>query len=219
MDLKLREKIKKESKTFPRWLANTLSKNFEIKYHFFLRENRAVRKIWTPWSKTAEFSIKSFITYEKQFKIRRNDRNLYWKFRAIQSANLVNKVYINNSNEKRAELSFESLNIFARKKDLHISADPIQRRMVHLETNRLNCFVRDLKFSNERKKPKNWVEAAKQNYLRILRTDFFALYREFTNWDLCYKNSDSKLRKFELTLWLNCFKKNRYLFENVKGLH
>lgn len=199
MDLELRERIKKEIKTFPRWLANTLSKNFEIKYYFFLRENRTVRKTWTPWSKSAEFSIKSFLTYKKQFQTRKNDRSPYWKYKAIQSANLVNKVYINNSNEKRAELSIESLNIFARKKDLHISVDPIQRRMVHLETNRLNCFVRDFKFSNERKRPKNWVEAAKQNYLRILRTDFFALYREFTNWDLCYKNTRSSLRVLKIS--------------------
>ncbi|WP_061206883.1 hypothetical protein [Leptospira santarosai] len=219
MDLELRERIEKESKAFPRWLANTLSKNFEIKYHFFLREKRTVRKIWTPWSKAAEFSSKNFLTYIKQFQMCKNEKDTYWKYRAIQSANLVNKVYVNNSDRKGTELSTESLNMFAGKKDLHVSVDPIQRRMIHLETNRLNCFSRDLKFSNIRKRPKNWVETAKQNYLRILRTDFFVLNREFTNWDLCYKNSDSKLRKFELKLWLNCFKKNRYLFENVKGLH
>lgn len=209
MDLELRERIKKESKTFPRWLANTLSKNFEIKYHFFLRENRTVRKAWTPWSKAAEFSIKSFITYEKQFKTRRNSRNLYWKCRAIQSANLVNKVYVNNNNEKRAKLSAESLNMFARKEDLRVSFDLIQRRMIHLETNRLNCFARDLKFSNERKTPKNWVETAKQNYLRILRTNFFTLNREFTNWDMCYKNSRSKLQKLNQNPWIVCFAKIR----------
>ncbi|WP_004471991.1 hypothetical protein [Leptospira santarosai] len=209
MDLELRKRIKRESKTFPRWLANTLSKNFEIKYHFFLREKRAVKKNWTPWSKAVEFSIKSLLTYKKQFKKRRNDRNPYWKYRAIQAANLVNKVYVNASDKKRAKLSAESLNIFARRKDLHVSVDPIQRRMIHLDTNRLGCFVRDFNFSDERKKPKNWIEAAKQNYLRILRTDFFIFNREFTNWELCYKNNrgrlDSTQRK---SAWYGFLKRN-----------
>ncbi|ONF90882.1 hypothetical protein BWD14_19095 [Leptospira santarosai] len=209
MDLELRERIKRESKSFPRWLANTLSKNFEIKYHFFLRENRTVRKAWTPWSKAAEFSIKSFITYERQFKTRRNNRKLYWKYRSIQSANLVNKVYINNSDRKRTELSAESLNTFARKKDLRISVDPIQRKMAHLETNRLNCFAIDLEFLNERKRPQNWVETAKQNYLRILRTDFFLLNREFTNWNLCYKNNRGRLDLTQRkSAWYGFLKRN-----------
>ncbi|WP_016756074.1 hypothetical protein [Leptospira santarosai] len=212
MDLELRKRIKREGKTFPRWLANTLSKNFEIKYHFFLREKRAVKKNWTPWSKAVEFSIKSLLTYKKQFKKRRNDRNPYWKYRAIQAANLVNKVYVNASDKKRAKLSAESLNTFARKKDLRISVDPIQKRMIHLEANRLNCFVRDLKFSNERKRPQNWVGTAKQNYLRILRTDFIALNREFTNWDLCYKNNRYWLDSMQKgSAWYGFLKRNLHI--------
>lgn len=74
----------------------------------------------------------------------------------------------------------------------------IQLRMMHLEVNRLNCFVRDLDILDRRVKPKNWVAAARMNYLRMLRTDFRAPEREFTDWDLCFKNNRSKMIKYEI---------------------
>ncbi|EMN69860.1 hypothetical protein LEP1GSC100_1278, partial [Leptospira interrogans serovar Bataviae str. UI 08561] len=51
-------KEKEESKVFPRWLAQTLSQNLNIKYDYFLRERRKAN-VWISWGKAAESSCKS----------------------------------------------------------------------------------------------------------------------------------------------------------------
>lgn len=78
-----------------------------------------------------------------------------------------------------------------------------------LETNRLNCYARDLMPSFLQTHPKNWASAARRNYLRMLRTDFTNPEREFSSWDLCFRNNRARLHRFETDLWACCFEKNR----------
>lgn len=107
------------------------------------------------------------------------------------------------------------LNHFARKKELYDPISPVQLRMVHLETNRLTCYARDLDPLAKRSEPKTWVSAARRNYLRMLRTDFTNPEREFSGWDLCFRNNRAKLHRFETDLWDRCFEKNRKRMERI----
>ncbi|AOP35987.1 hypothetical protein A0128_08125 [Leptospira tipperaryensis] len=208
-------KQEEESRQFPRWLAQTLSQNLNIKHEYFLRERRKVN-LWVSWGKAAENSCKSLLTFISQFKYIKIRKDPHWKFRAIYSANLVNKVARSLTGQSRVEFIVKVLNQFARKTELYDSISPIQLRMVHLETNRLNCYARDLDFSDGRAKPKNWVSAARRNYLRALRTNFHSPEREFSGWDLCFRNNRAKLHRFETNLWDRCFEKNQKRMEVIE---
>ncbi|OMI16875.1 hypothetical protein [Leptospira weilii] len=206
------DQTEEESKVFPRWLAQTLSQNLNIKYQYFLRERRKA-DVWISWGKAAEHSCKSLLTFITQFKYIKITKDPHWKFRAIDSANLINKVARSLTGQARVEFISESLNQFSKKKELYDPISPVQLRMAHLETNRLNCYARDLDFLAKRAKPKTWVSAARRNYLRMLRTDFTNPEREFSSWDLCFKNNRAKLHRFETDLWARCFEKNRNRLE------
>ncbi|WP_061236501.1 hypothetical protein [Leptospira santarosai] len=196
MDTVSKDLKKDKSRIFPRWLAQTLSQNLNVKYGYFLREKREHRT-WISWGKAAENSCKSLLTYRTQFKYKRVKTDSRWKFRAIYSANLINKMVRNFSGKGRIELVVNFINHYAQKKELFDPITPVQLRMVHLEVNRLNCFVRDLDVLDERATPKSWVTAAKRNYLRMLRSDFMAPRRQFTHWDLCFMNNRVRLDRFE----------------------
>ncbi|WP_025181142.1 hypothetical protein ACO1KB_08370 [Leptospira interrogans serovar Szwajizak] len=201
-------KQKEESKVFPRWLAQSLSQNLNIKYDYFLRERRKP-DVWVSWGKAAEHSCKSLLTFITQFRHIKIKEYPHWKFRAIYSANLINKVARSLTGQARVEFISKFLNQFSKKKELYDPISPVQLRMVYLETNRLNCYARDLDPLAKRVEPKNWVSAARRNYLQMLRTDFTNPEREFSNWDLCFKNNRAKLHRFETDLWGNCFEKNQ----------
>ncbi|MFA4793235.1 hypothetical protein [Leptospira kirschneri] len=203
-----------ESKIFPRWLAQTLSQNLNIKYDYFLRERRKP-DVWVSWGKAAENSCKNLLTFISQFKYIKIRKDPRWKFRAIDSANLINKVAKSLTGQARVEFITASLNQFSKKKEFYDSISLVQLRMVHLETNRLNCYARDLDPSFLQILPKNWTASARRNYLRMLRTDFTASEREFSNWDLCFRNNRAKLHRFETDLWDRCFEKNRKRLERI----
>ncbi|MBE0305419.1 hypothetical protein [Leptospira interrogans] len=214
MDTFSNDQTEEESKVFPRWLAQTLSQNLNIKYDYFLRERRKAN-VWISWGKAAENSCKSLLTFITQFKFVKIKEDPHWKFRAIYTANLINKVEISLAGHARVESISKFLNHFARKKELYDPISPIQLRMVHLETNRLNCYARDLIPSFLQTFPKNWTVAARRNYLRMLRTDFTNPEREFSSWDLCFRNNRAKLHRFETDLWDRCFEKNRKRMERI----
>lgn len=200
-------KEKEESKVFPRWLAQTLSQNLNIKYDYFLRERRKAN-VWISWGKAAENSCKSLLTFITQFKYIKIKEDPHWKFRAIYSANLVNKVALNASPQRRIQLITDLINKFARKQENHHPENPIDLRMVYLEGNRINCFVRDLKKDFETSLPKNWIQAARRNYLRMLRTDFTFPKREFSGWDLSFRYNRAKLDRLSANPWRECIKSN-----------
>ncbi|EMY13040.1 hypothetical protein LEP1GSC043_2736 [Leptospira weilii str. Ecochallenge] len=208
------DQTEEESKVFPRWLAQTLSQNLNIKYDYFLRERRKL-DVWVSWGKAAENSCKSLLTFITQFRYDTIEKDPHWKFRAIDSANLINKVARSLTGQARVEFISKFLNQFARKKELYDPISPVQLRMVHLETNRLNCYARDLDLLAKRAKPNNWVSAARRNYLRMLRTDFTNPEREFSSWDLCFRNNRAKLHRFETDLWDRCFEKNQKRLERL----
>ncbi|EKO24631.1 hypothetical protein [Leptospira interrogans] len=207
-------KEKEESKVFPRWLAQTLSQNLNIKYDYFLRERRKAN-VWISWGKAAENSCKSLLTFITQFKYIKIKEDPHWKFRAIYASSLINKVARSLTGHARVEFISKFLNHFARKKELYDPISPVQLRMVHLETNRLTCYARDLDPLAKRSEPKTWVSAARRNYLRMLRTDFTNPEREFSGWDLCFRNNRAKLHRFETDLWDRCFEKNRKRMERI----
>nr|WP_175597915.1 hypothetical protein [Leptospira santarosai] len=206
--------MKEENRQFPRWLAQTLSQNLNIKYEYFLRERRKVN-VWISWGKAMENSCKSLLTYITQFRFEEIKQDPHWKFRAIYASSLINKVAKSLTGQARIEFIAGSLNQFVRKDEFYDSINPVQLRMVHLETNRLNCYARDLGLSDERAKPKSWVSAARRNYLRMLRTDFTNPEREFSNWDLCFRNNRARLHRFETDLWACCFEKNWKRLERI----
>ncbi|WP_061250479.1 hypothetical protein [Leptospira interrogans] len=214
MDTYSNDQMEEESKVFPRWLAQTLSQNLNIKYEYFLRERRKP-DVWVSWGKAAENSCKSLLTFITQFRYDTIKKDPHWKFRAMDSANLINKVARNFTGDGRVELITESLNQFVRKQELYDPISPIQLRMVHLETNRLNCYARDLIPSFLQTLPKNWTAAARRNYLRMLRTDFTNPEREFSGWDLCFRNNRAKLHRFETDHWDRCFEKNQKRLERT----
>ncbi len=208
--------MEEESKDFPRWLAQTLSQNLNIKYEYFLREKRKPN-VWTSWGKAAENSCKSLLTYITQFKFQEIKQDPHWKYRAIDSANLINKVAINASLQKRITLVSHSLNYFSSKQEEYNPVNVIEQRMIHLEVNRIHCYTRDLKKEFEESLPKTWVQAARRNYLRMLRTDFSIPEREYSDWDLCFRFNRARLRKFYIDPWEECIKNNlvrleRYIF-------
>ncbi|KXZ31810.1 hypothetical protein AYB33_02490 [Leptospira santarosai] len=208
--------MEEESKDFPRWLAQTLSQNLNIKYEYFLREKRKPN-VWTSWGKAAEHSCKSLLTYITQFRFQEIKQDPHWKFRAIYASSLINKVAINASLEKRITLVSHSLNNFASKQEKHSPVNVIEQRMIHLEVNRIHCYTRDLKKEFEESLPKTWVQAARRNYLRMLRTDFGIPKREYSDWDLCFRFNRARLRRFYIDPWEECIKNNlgrlnRYIF-------
>ncbi|EQA80656.1 hypothetical protein LEP1GSC193_0402 [Leptospira alstonii serovar Pingchang str. 80-412] len=212
MDTFSNDQTEEESRIFPRWLSQTLSQNLNIKYEYFLREKRKP-DVWVSWGKAAESSCKSLLTFITQFKYIKIEKDPHWKFRAIYSASLINKVTRILTGDGRVEFISESLNQFVRKDELYDPISSVQLRMVHLETNRLNCYARDLDPSFLQTFPKNWTVAARRNYLRMLRTDFTNPEREFSSWDLCFRNNRAKLHRFETDLWARCFEKNRKRLE------
>ncbi|UZN08754.1 MULTISPECIES: hypothetical protein [Leptospira] len=212
--MNLNDPMEEESKDFPRWLAQTLSQNLNIKYEYFLREKRKPN-VWISWGKATEHSCKSLLTYITQFRFQEIKQDPHWKYRAVYASSLINKVAKSLTGQARVEFIAESLNQFVRKDELYDSINPVQLRMVHLETNRLNCYARDLDLWDERAKPKSWVSAARRNYLRMLRTDFTNPEREFSSWDLCFRNNRARLHRFETDLWACCFEKNRNRLEKI----
>ncbi|WP_061221722.1 hypothetical protein [Leptospira borgpetersenii] len=215
MDTESDDNLEDESKEFPRWLAQTLAQNLNRKYHFFLRENLN-RSHWITWGKAAENACKSLLTYITQFKFKEIKRDPYWRYRSIYASNLINKVAINSSPKRRIELISDLVNNFARKQEDYHPVNPIEQRMIHLEANRINCYARDLKKDFEASLPKTWVQAARRNYLKILRTDFTSPEREFTDWDLCFRFNRVRLYRFETDFWNLCFEKNRKRMEMLK---
>ncbi|EKO34388.1 hypothetical protein [Leptospira santarosai] len=208
--------MEEESKDFPRWLAQTLSQNLNIKYEYFLREKRKPN-VWTSWGKAAESSCKSLLTYITQFRFQEIKQDPHWKFRAIYASSLINKVAINASLEKRITLVSHLLNNFYSKQEEHNPVNVIEQRMIHLEVNRIHCYTRDLKKEFEESLPKTWVQAARRNYLRMLRTDFSIPEREYSDWDLCFRFNRARLRRFYIDPWEECIKNNlarleRYIF-------
>ncbi|EKO24055.1 hypothetical protein LEP1GSC104_2102 [Leptospira interrogans str. UI 12621] len=163
MDTYSNDQMEEESRIFPRWLAQTLSQNLNIKYDYFLRE-RSKPNTWVSWGKAAENSCKSLLTFITQFRYDTIEKDPHWKFRAMDSANLINKAARNFTGDGRVEFISESLNQFVRKQEIYDPISPVQLRMVHLETNRLNCYARDLISSFLQTFPKNWTAAARRNY-------------------------------------------------------
>ncbi|EMF91285.1 hypothetical protein LEP1GSC005_1839 [Leptospira santarosai str. ST188] len=206
--------MEEESKDFPRWLAQTLSQNLNIKYDYFLREKRKPN-VWISWGKATENSCKSLLTYITQFRFQEIKQDPHWKYRAIYASSLINKVAINANLQKRITLVSHSLNDFVSKQEEHNPVNVIEQRMIHLEVNRIHCYTRDLKKEFEESLPKTWVQAARRNYLRMLRTDFTNPEREFSNWDLCFRNNRARLHRFETDLWACCFEKNRKRLERI----
>lgn len=102
-------KQKEENKVFPRWLAQTLSQNLNIKYDYFLRERRKP-DAWVSWGKAAENSCKSLLTFITQFRHIKIKEDPHWKFRAIDSANLINKVARSLTGQARVEFICNSQN-------------------------------------------------------------------------------------------------------------
>ncbi|ONF91174.1 hypothetical protein [Leptospira santarosai] len=209
--------MEEESKDFPRWLAQTLSQNLNIKYDYFLREKRKPN-VWISWGKAAENSCKSLLTYITQFRFEEIKQDPHWKYRAIYASSLINKVAINASRlQKRITLVSHSLNDFSSKQEEHNPVNVIEQRKIHLESNRINCYARDLKKEFEESLPKTWVQAARRNYLRMLRTDFSIPEREYSDWGLCFHFNRARLRKFYIDPWEECIKNNlarleRYIF-------
>ncbi len=208
--------MEEESKVFPRWLAQTLSQNLNVKYEYFLREKRKPN-VWTSWGKATEHSCKSLLTYITQFKFQEIKQDPHWKYRAIYASSLINKVAINASLQKRITLVSHLLNNFANKQEEHNPVNVIELRMIHLEVNRIHCYTRDLKKEFEESLPKTWVQAARRNYLRMLRTDFSIPEREYSDWDLCFRFNRARLRRFYIDSWEECIKNNlarleRYIF-------
>ncbi|OMI14757.1 hypothetical protein [Leptospira weilii] len=208
MDTISKSQNENESRIFPRWLAQSLSQNLNLKHEYFLRENRE-QIAWISWGKAAENSCKSLLTYMTQFKYKKVATDPHWKFRAIYSANLINKMVRNFSGKGRVELVVNFLNHFSQKEELYDPITPVQLRMVYLEVNRLNCHVRDLEILDERARPKNWVAAARRNYLRMLRSDFEAPERQFTDWELCFRNNRVRLGRFEQEFLFIVAEKNK----------
>ncbi|EMM77307.1 hypothetical protein [Leptospira santarosai] len=214
--MNLNDRMEEESKDFPRWLAQTLSQNLNVKYEYFLREKRKPN-VWTSWGRASENSCKSLLTYITQFRFQEIKQDPHWKYRAVYASSLINKVAKSLTGQARVEFIAGSLNQFVRKDEFYDSINPVQLRMVHLETNRLNCYARDLDLSDERAKPKSWVSAARRNYLRMLRTDFSIPEREYSDWDLCFRFNRARLRRFYIDSWEECIKNNlarleRYIF-------
>ncbi|EMO84821.1 hypothetical protein LEP1GSC070_2211 [Leptospira santarosai str. AIM] len=213
----MNDPMEEESKNFPRWLAQTLSQNLNIKYEYFLREKRKPN-VWISWGKAAENSCKSLLTYITQFRFQEIKQDPHWKFRAIYASSLINKVAINASRlQKRITLVSHSLNDFSSKQEEHNPVNVIEQRKIHLESNRINCYARDLKKEFEESLPKTWVQAARRNYLRMLRTDFSIPEREYSDWDLCFRFNRARLRRFYIDPWEECIKNNlgrleRYIF-------
>ncbi|EKS07834.1 hypothetical protein [Leptospira santarosai] len=209
--------MEEESKNFPRWLAQTLSQNLNIKYDYFLREKRKPN-VWTSWGKAMENSCKSLLTYITQFRFEEIKQDPHWKYRAIYASSLINKVAINASRlQKRITLVSHSLNDFSSKQEEHNPVNVIEQRKIHLESNRINCYARDLKKEFEEPLPKTWVQSARRNYLRMLRTDFSIPEREYSDWDLCFRFNRARLRRFYIDPWEECIKNNlgrlnRYIF-------
>ncbi|EMO70017.1 hypothetical protein [Leptospira santarosai] len=210
-------KQEEESRDFPRWLAQTLSQNLNVKYEYFLREKRKPN-VWISWGKATENSCKSLLTYITQFRFQEIKQDPHWKYRAIYASSLINKVAINASRlQKRITLVSHSLNDFSSKQEEHNPVNVIEQRKIHLESNRINCYARDLKKEFEESLPKTWVQAARRNYLRMLRTNFNVPEREYSDWDLCFRFNRARLRKFYIDPWEECIKNNlvrleRYIF-------
>ncbi len=215
--MNLNDPMEEESKNFPRWLAQTLSQNLNIKYDYFLREKRKPN-VWTSWGKAMENSCKSLLTYITQFRFEEIKQDPHWKYRAIYASSLINKVAINASRlQKRITLVSHSLNDFSSKQEEHNPVNVIEQRKIHLESNRINCYARDLKKEFEEPLPKTWVQSARRNYLRMLRTDFSIPEREYSDWDLCFRFNRARLRRFYIDPWEECIKNNlgrlnRYIF-------
>ncbi|EKR91465.1 hypothetical protein LEP1GSC163_0542 [Leptospira santarosai str. CBC379] len=207
--------MEEESKDFPRWLAQTLSQNLNIKYEYFLREKRKPN-VWTSWGKAAEHSCKSLLTYITQFRFQEIKQDPHWKFRAIYASSLINKVAINASLQKRITLVSHSLNDFSSKQEEHNPVNVIELRKIHLESNRINCYARDLKNEFEESLPKTWVQSARRNYLGMLRTDHTVPEREFSDWDLCFRFNRAKLRRLIVNPWEDCIERNLTRLERTK---
>ncbi|MDI7191042.1 hypothetical protein [Leptospira santarosai] len=208
--------MEEESKSFPRWLAQTFSQNLNVKYEYFLREKRKPN-VWTSWGRAAESSCKSLLTYITQFRFQEIRQDPHWKYRAVYASSLINKVAVNASPQRRITLVSHSLNNFASKQEKHSPVNVIELRMIHLEVNRIHCYARDLKKEFEESLPKTWVQAARRNYLRMLRTDFRIPEREYSDWDLCFRFNRARFRKFSVKPWEECIKNNlarleRYIF-------
>ncbi|ALO25277.1 hypothetical protein [Leptospira borgpetersenii] len=218
MDIESNDNLESESKEFPRWLAQTLAQNLDRKYHFFLRENRN-EPTWITWGKAAEDACKSLLTYITQFKFKEIKLDPHWKYRSIYASNLINKVAINSSPKRRIELISDLINNFARKQEDYHPVNPLEQRMIHLEANRINCYARDLKKDFEASLHKTWVQAARRNYLRMLRTDFTSPEREFTDWDLCFRFNRARINSLSVSSWTECIKKNFLRLErNLQNL-
>ncbi|EMP82334.1 hypothetical protein LEP1GSC162_0099 [Leptospira santarosai str. CBC1531] len=109
------------------------------------------------------------------------------------------------------------MNDFSSKQKAHNPVNVIEQRKIHLESNRINCYARDLKKEFEEPLPKTWVQSARRNYLRMLRTDFSISEREYSDWDLCFRFNRARFRKFSVKPWEECIKNNlgrlnRYIF-------
>ncbi|UZN08720.1 hypothetical protein M5D10_07255 [Leptospira santarosai] len=209
-------KQEEESRDFPRWLAQTLSQNLNVKYEYFLREKRKPN-VWISWGKATENSCKALLTYITQFKFNVRKQHPYWKYKTIYASSLINKVAVNASPQKRIQLVADLLNTYANKQEEYRPVNVIELRKIHLESNRINCYARDLKKEFEESLPKTWVQAARRNYLRMLRTDFSIPEREYSDWDLCFRFNRARLRRFYIDPWEECIKNNlgrlnRYIF-------
>ncbi|KGE27722.1 hypothetical protein [Leptospira interrogans] len=213
MDTFSNDQTEEENRTFPRWLAQTLSQNLNIKYEYFLRERRKP-DVWVSWGKAAESSCKSLLTYIAQFRFQ-EIKHPHWKYRAIYGSSLINKVAINASLQRRVTLVAHLLNDFSSKQEEYHPINVIEQRMIHLEVNRIHCYTRDLKKEFEGSLPKTWVQAARRNYLRMLRTDFSIPEREYSDWDLCFRLNRARLRRFYIDPWEECIKNNLARLERI----
>ncbi|EMO40102.1 hypothetical protein [Leptospira noguchii] len=171
-----------------------------VKYEYFLREKRKPN-VWISWGKAAENSCKSILTYITQFRFQEIKQDPHWKYRAVYASSLINKVALNASPQRRITLVSHLLNNFSSKQEEHNPVNVIEQRMIHLEVNRIHCYTRDLKKEFEESLPKTWVQAARRNYLRMLRTDFSIPKREYSDWDLCFRFNRARLRRFYIDPW------------------
>ncbi|EKO34189.1 hypothetical protein [Leptospira santarosai] len=214
MDTESDEILEEESKVFPRWLAQSLAQNLNRKHQFFLRENRN-GSVWISWGKAAENACKALFTYITQFKLNVRKQDPYWKYKAIYASSLINKVAVNASPQKRIQLVTDLVNSYANKQGEYNSGNVIELRKIHLESNRINCYARDLKKEFEESLPKTWVQAARRNYLRMLRTDYDFPEREFSDWDLCFRFNRARLRRLSVNPWEECIERNLVRLERT----
>lgn len=205
--------MKKKSK-FPHWLARTIASNLNSRYYFYLREEDKPM-VWVSWAKCAHAAHNNFLTYLRRKTPDEIHKNPLWKYVSIEQQNLLNKTYINSLKERRIETVIRDVNDFAKKPN---ELDPINQlflRTTHLETNKLNCFVRDYKNTDASIKAMTWPIASHRNYLRMMRSEFPDLTRSKADWEICFKQCRANISHYQESVWIKAFEKNRNKFERL----